>query len=91
MVRISSWNMILISNDFGHKRKIYNFEPFNVLLSISTNIAAAYDCVCAPGSLMEILNWKIRYKYSITISLNCIFVAIANNTLYGSKLYIFLL
>ncbi len=30
--------MILISNDFGHKRKIYNFDPYNVLLSISTNI-----------------------------------------------------
>ncbi len=31
--------MILISNDFLHKRKIYNFEPYNVLLSITTNIA----------------------------------------------------
>ncbi len=30
--------MILISNDFCHKRKIYNFDPYNVLLSIATNI-----------------------------------------------------
>ncbi len=30
--------MILISNDFWHKRKINNFDPYNVLLSIATNI-----------------------------------------------------
>ncbi len=32
--------MILISNDFWHKRKMYNFYTFNVLLAISTNIPA---------------------------------------------------
>ncbi len=31
--------MILISNDFWHKRKINNFDSYNVLLAISTNIA----------------------------------------------------
>ncbi len=31
--------LILISNDFWHNSKIYNFEPYNLLLSISTNIA----------------------------------------------------
>jgi len=31
--------MILISNDFCHKRKMYNFKPYNVLLSFATNIA----------------------------------------------------
>ncbi len=30
--------MILISNDFWHKRKMDNFYPYNVLLSIATNI-----------------------------------------------------
>ncbi len=30
--------MILISNDFWHKREMYNFDPYNVLLSIATNI-----------------------------------------------------
>ncbi len=35
---ISSWNMILIYKDFCHKRKMYNFDPYNVLLSIATNI-----------------------------------------------------
>ncbi len=38
-VGIFSWNMILISNDLCHKIKMYNFEPYNVLLSIATNIA----------------------------------------------------
>ncbi len=30
--------MILISNDFWHKIKMYNFDPYNVLLAIATNI-----------------------------------------------------
>ncbi len=25
-------------NDFWHKRKIYNFDPYNVFLAIATNI-----------------------------------------------------
>ncbi len=31
--------MILISNDFWHKRKIANCDPYNVLLAIATNIS----------------------------------------------------
>ncbi len=31
--------MILISNDFWQKIKMYYFDPYNVLLSITTNIA----------------------------------------------------
>ncbi len=31
--------MILISNDFCHNIKKYNVDPYNVLLSIATNIA----------------------------------------------------
>ncbi len=30
--------MILISNDFCHKIKMYNFEPYTVLLAIATDI-----------------------------------------------------
>ncbi len=30
--------MILIYNDFWHEIKMYNFDPYNVLLSIATNI-----------------------------------------------------
>ncbi len=28
----------LYPNDLWHKRKIYNFDPYNVLLGITTNI-----------------------------------------------------
>ncbi len=35
----TSWNMILISNNFWNERQIYNFDPYNVLLVIATNIA----------------------------------------------------
>ncbi len=48
MVGISSWNMILISNDFWHKIKMYNFDSYNVLLTKYS--CAAYDCFCAPGT-----------------------------------------
>ncbi len=30
--------MILISNDFCYNIKMYNFDPYNVLLAIATNI-----------------------------------------------------
>ncbi len=43
-VQISSWNMILISNDFWHKIKMYNSNPYNVLLAIATNIAVLLMC-----------------------------------------------
>ncbi len=36
-VGISSWNMILISNDFCHSRKIDNLDPYGVL-SIAINL-----------------------------------------------------
>ncbi len=36
-IQISSWNMIY--NEFWHKIKMYNFDSYNVLLSIATNIA----------------------------------------------------
>ncbi len=34
-VWIYLWNMILISNDFWHNIKMYNFDRYNVLLSIA--------------------------------------------------------
>ncbi len=41
MYKISSWNMIFTKcpEDFWHKRKIYNFDPYNVFLAIATNIS----------------------------------------------------
>jgi len=63
--------MILISNDFWHKRKKYNFEPYNVLLVISTDIAAGYDCFCAPGTLIcRFLRIASLYLTSLTFSPN---------------------
>ncbi len=34
--------MILISNDFWHKRKMYNFDPLNVLLAIIVQLMTAF-------------------------------------------------
>ncbi len=47
--------MILISNDFWHKIKINNFDPNNVLLAISTNTRCYYDCFCAAGTHITVL------------------------------------
>ncbi len=49
--------MILISNDFWHKRKTYNFDPYNVLLSIATNIAVLFMTACVlQGHMFN--NWN---------------------------------
>ncbi len=29
---------LILHNDFWHKGKLYNFDPYNVLLAIATNI-----------------------------------------------------
>ncbi len=38
--KISSWKMIFTKypNDVWHKRKMDNFDPYNVFLAIATNI-----------------------------------------------------
>ncbi len=45
--------MILISNDFCHKRKMYNFDPYNVLLVIATNIPV----LLMTASVLQINKW----------------------------------
>ncbi len=40
----------LFPNSFWHKRKINNFDPYNVLLAIATHVT--YDWFCGPGSQM---------------------------------------
>ncbi len=44
---------------------MYNFDPYNVLLSIATNIPVTYDCFCAAGSqicfMILINNFKSVY------------------------------
>ncbi len=49
MVGIFSWNMILISNDFWHKRKMYNFDSYNVLYAVMTVLqghVVLFTCDC---------------------------------------------
>ncbi len=39
-------------NDFWHKIKMYNFEPYNVLLAIAINIPVLL-MTCAPGTRLR--------------------------------------
>ncbi len=38
-----------LNNDFWHKIKMYNFDPYNVGYCYKYS-CAVYDCVCAPGT-----------------------------------------
>ncbi len=50
--------MILISNDFWHNRKIYNFDPYNVLLFIATNIPVLLmTAFVLQGHIIEVLHY----------------------------------
>ncbi len=88
-VGISSWNMILISNDFWHKIKMYNFDPYNALLSIATNIAAAYDCFCAAGTQCNI--WFMpKFLIDIQSSSSAVNVLLFNiNSVCLTSLHLF--
>ncbi len=63
MYTISSWNMILISNDFWHNRKMYNFDPYNALLSIATNIP-----VLLMTALCSRVTYCVSFYFHVTIS-----------------------
>ncbi len=52
--------MILISNDFWHKIKMYNFDSYSVLLSISTNISVL---LITASVLHSVILVSIRYCY----------------------------
>ncbi len=64
-LQIASWNMILISNDFGH-----NFVPYSVLLVI-----AAYDWFWAPGSHVLTLTLSLSSALFIQKS-TCLFTVV---------------
>ncbi len=49
-----------------------HFDPYDVSLAIATNITAAYDCFCAPGTHMIMLN-KSR-EAEIMITIHCAFL-----------------
>ncbi len=42
------------ANDFWHKRKMYNFNPYNVLLAIATNIPQRLNT----GFVVQVTNVK---------------------------------
>ncbi len=44
-----------LTNDFCHKRKIYNFDPYNVFLAIATNIPQRLKCFVLQGHKCNIL------------------------------------
>ncbi len=44
---------------------MYNFDPYNVLLSIATNIRVTYDCFCAPGSRIP---WESNPQVLVLVS-----------------------
>ncbi len=52
--------MILISNDFWHTIKMYNFDSYSVLLSIATNIAVLLMTAFVLHSVILV---SIRYCY----------------------------
>ncbi len=55
--------MILISNDFWHKRKMYNFDSYNVLYAVMTVLQGhivlfTCDCRCADVTESEFFDLK---------------------------------
>ncbi len=69
---------LTISNDFWHKRKMYNFDPYNVLLTIATNIPVLLMTASVlQGHIYKYINiCRIIYKYYIKDYKNIIYVHI---------------
>ncbi len=59
-------DLYLIPNDFWHKRKIDNFDPYNVFLAIATNIPQRLmtDFVLQGPGLPRFENKKVIYYYT---------------------------
>ncbi len=57
--------MILISNDFWHKRKIYNFEPYNVLLTIDSALWLA-EYLKHETDVLQLLPYLETHSFSKT-------------------------
>ncbi len=71
--------LILISNDFWHKIKIYNFDPYNVLLAIATNIPLMTASVLQGHIYSFIRDVQLTFGlYSLFILFKCII----NNVTY---------
>ncbi len=55
--------MILIFNDFWLKRKMDNFDPYNVSLAIATNISQRLKT----GFVLQGHNIVLKYKHLLTL------------------------
>ncbi len=66
--------MILISNDFCHKRIIYNFDPYNVFLAVATNIPQRLKTVFVLQGQMR-FNVMILHIIFLSVTLNSSAVA----------------
>ncbi len=53
-------------NDFWHKRKMNNFEPYNVLLAIATNIPQRLNTACVLQGHVLALQYLLREMWCIT-------------------------
>ncbi len=61
----------LYPNDFWHKIKIYNFDPYNVFLAIATNIPV----LLKTGFVVHIYSIYI-YTYTYTVYISYIYISI---------------
>ncbi len=65
MYNISSWKMIFTwyPNDYWRKRKINNFDPYNVFLAIAVNIPMLCDAKHSHAGFVvrgHILEWFLK-------------------------------
>ncbi len=54
-------DLYLIYNDFWHKIKMYNFNPYNVLLAIATNIPQRLKT----GFVLQARVTNVKYSFEI--------------------------
>ncbi len=61
--------MNLISNDFRHNIKMYNFHPYNVLLAIATNIPVLLiSASVLQGHICDVYSILIEYISQLCIT-----------------------
>ncbi len=53
--------MILISNDFWHKRKIDNFDSYNVFLAVAAKIYPSDSRLCLCSRVMYNINKNVYF------------------------------
>ncbi len=56
------YDLYLISNEFWHKRKMYNFNPYNVLLAIAHKYTPA---TCQVTNVKKIIFTSQNRQYGV--------------------------